>query len=220
MIENIPHVLDRAVRCAAGNQLELSLVAQTVQAIARVRCGGYALLDHSVAVATTSERLARALGLDRRSRTLAFLGGLLHDSGKILTRHEVLFKRGALTRRERDHMREHPVDGHTIVADIGYKAISDVVLHHHELLDGTGYPLGLRGRQIPLLARVVGVADYYEALRENRPYRTGFSSEEARGMLLWAAANGKLDPSVARMMCAVASRTARPATTVERARVG
>jgi putative nucleotidyltransferase with HDIG domain len=208
MVVHAPQVLARFVECASSRQPELALVARMIKDIASVRCGVYALLDHSIAVAATSERLARALGLDRRSRTLAFLGGLLHDSGKIRTRHEVLFKRGALTSREREHMREHPIDGLTLVADLGYREISDVVLHHHELFDGTGYPNGLRGSQIPLLARVVGVADYYEALRENRPYRVGLSSEEARGMLHWASANRKLDPSISKVMCAIAARTA------------
>jgi putative nucleotidyltransferase with HDIG domain len=217
---DISSVFSRVVRCASSSQLELALVEQAVVDIASVRCGEYALLDHSVAVAATSERLARALGVDRRTRTLAFLGGLLHDAGKTRTRHEVLFKRGALTLREREHMREHPVDGRSIVADIGYREISDVVLHHHELFDGTGYPLGLRGSQIPLLARVVGVADYYEALLENRPYRNGFPRAEARRMLVWASETGKLDPSIARIMCGIASRTSRQTSTVSGVTVG
>lgn len=164
--------------------------------IQAVRHRTYKLWDHSLAVSVTSLRLARGMDLDFETCAFAFFGGLLHDVGKSMTRFETLFKAGPLTDAERMHLQEHPVDGARMVRNICPEAIVAAVRHHHELFDGTGYPDGLRGEDIPLIARVVGVADYYEALRENRSYRPGRDPLESLRVVTRQAEDGRLDPTI------------------------
>jgi putative nucleotidyltransferase with HDIG domain len=176
------------------------LLSGVLAEISTVSRDGYSLLRHSRAVACTSERLAVALGLDARTRGIAYLAGLLHDAGKTRTRPETLFKRGPLMPDEREHMREHPVSGFLLLRGLGERHVLDAVLYHHELFDGSGYPCGLAGYRIPLIARLVAVADYYEALREDRPYRSGVTRDEALRMLALATGHGKFDPGIAAAM--------------------
>jgi putative nucleotidyltransferase with HDIG domain len=182
--------------------IDRTLITSTLAEIATVAGGSYSLLDHSHSVARRAVRLAQAMGLDRETVALAYVGGLLHDAGKTRSRHETLFKAEPLTDAEKEHLRAHPANGVVILRSLGNDAVLDAVLHHHECFDGSGYPFGLRGTEIPLLARLVGVADYYEALRENRVYRAAFSRSDALAMLEWAARKGKLDPRITRVMTA------------------
>ena len=184
-------------------QLDRAELTRILAHIDAVRTPAYALWDHSLAVGATSWRLARAMGLGVELQGAAYLAGLLHDAGKTLTRRETLFKPGPLDGAEREHMRLHAVRGADLVRCIGFVAIADAVRSHHELLDGSGYPGGLRGEQIPLLGRIVSVADFYEATREDRPYRPGTSRADALALLERAAAHGKLDPSIARLLASV-----------------
>jgi putative nucleotidyltransferase with HDIG domain len=121
------------------------------------------------------------LGLNEREQQLAHLCGLLHDIGKVRLPPGLLEKPGALTLEERRQMEEHSVIGERILAKVGdYAEIAKIVRHHHERVDGQGYPDGLVGSEIPLLSRVICVADAYNAMTSDRPYRDAMPTQVAR----------------------------------------
>ena len=139
---------------------------------------------HSERVARAAVELGRELGLQEDELSDIYLAGLLHDIGKIGVRDEVLTKRGPLTDEEFKHIQQHPVIGHRILADL--HAISHLlpgVLYHHERYDGAGYPEGLKGDGIPLLARILAVADSFDAMNTSRPYRTAMPPERVDEIL-------------------------------------
>jgi HD-GYP domain-containing protein (c-di-GMP phosphodiesterase class II) len=138
---------------------------------------------HSDRVARVSVKLADRLGCDAKELETIYLSGLLHDIGKIGIDDIVLRKPGKLSEAEYEHIKLH--------ADIGYKILKDLkqlgqilpaVRHHHEAWDGTGYPHGLAGDQIPLYARIVAVADAFDAMSSDRPYRQGMPDEKLDGI--------------------------------------
>ena len=109
------------------------------------------------------------------------MAGLLHDIGKIGTPEHILRKEGRLETEERLVIQRHPVIGGRILAGIGkLESIREAVLYHHERIDGGGYPSGLKGDQIPLLAKIVGLADAFDAMTSNRPYRPMLPLEQVR----------------------------------------
>jgi HD-GYP domain-containing protein (c-di-GMP phosphodiesterase class II) len=151
---------------------------------------------HSERVARAAVELARELGLGEPEQNDIYLAGLLHDIGKIGVRDEVLTKRGLLTELEVKHIQQHPVIGHRILA--GLQAIAHLlpgVLYHHERYDGAGYPEGLSGDSIPLLARILSVADSFDAINTSRPYRAALSPERV-DQILREGAGGQWDPLV------------------------
>lgn len=110
-----------------------------------------------------------------------YWAGLLHDIGKITIAPEILRKPGALDRCEREIVQQHPLRGSGILQDIGAPpTVVEGAKYHHEWWDGTGYPFGLRGQQIPLIARAMAVTDMYAALTRDRPYRRALTSAQAR----------------------------------------
>lgn len=132
---------------------------------------------HSERVARISVLLARHLGCTPDELNTIYLSGLLHDIGKIGIEDHILQKPGELTAEEFEHIKLHPEMGHRILAGIEQlRHVLPVVLHHHEAWDGSGYPHGLAGKQIPWLARIVAVADSFDAMSSDRPYRTGMPS--------------------------------------------
>jgi putative nucleotidyltransferase with HDIG domain len=134
---------------------------------------------HSDRVARVAVRLAQELGCDQQSVHMIYLAGLLHDIGKIGVSDAVLRKTGRLTTAEYEHVKAHVQIGHRILVDL--KTLDDVlpvVLHHHERWDGAGYPQGLKGEQIPLAARILAVADAFDAMASNRPYRRGMADNK------------------------------------------
>jgi putative nucleotidyltransferase with HDIG domain len=134
---------------------------------------------HSDRVARVAKRLAEELGCDRRQIDTIYLSGLLHDVGKIGVDDEVLRKPGKLTADEYDQIKTHAEIGYKILRDIKQlDEVLPVVLHHHEQWDGKGYPLGLAGETIPFLARVVAVADAFDAMGSDRPYRQGMPDDK------------------------------------------
>jgi putative nucleotidyltransferase with HDIG domain len=136
---------------------------------------------HSAAVAVYARDIARRLGLSERQIQLAHLCGLVHDIGKVRLPPGLLEKPGALTLDERRRMEEHSVFGERILAKVDdYAEIANVVRHHHERVDGQGYPDGLAGDAIPLLSRILSVADAYNAMTSDRPYRDAMPSQVAR----------------------------------------
>jgi uncharacterized membrane protein len=135
---------------------------------------------HSKAVAEYSRDIARELGMSREESARIHLCGLVHDIGKIGVRAEVLEKQAALDEGEWEEMRRHSAIGEAILLEVpGYADMAEVVRSHHERWDGAGYPDNLRGEEIPQLARVIAVADSYNAMTSNRPYRGGMSPERA-----------------------------------------
>jgi putative nucleotidyltransferase with HDIG domain len=138
---------------------------------------------HSDRVARVSVRLAQELGVDEETISTLYMAGLLHDIGKIGIDDNVLRKPGRLTDAEYEHIKLHPELGHRILADIRQLSnVLPVVLHHHEQWDGRGYPHGLAGEEIPLLARIAAVADAYDAMSSDRPYRKGMPPEKVEAI--------------------------------------
>jgi putative nucleotidyltransferase with HDIG domain len=135
-------------------------------------------------VTQTALEIGRRLGFDDAAQDRLRRGGLLHDIGKIGVPAAILNKPGPLTAPERALIEAHPVVGAKIISPIAaFQELVPLVLHHHELLDGSGYPDGLAGAEIPEIVRVLTVADIYDALVSDRPYRAGFSSAEAFAIL-------------------------------------
>lgn len=158
---------------------------------------------HSAAVAIYARDIAIEAGLSQSEREKAHLCGLLHDIGKIGVPVGVLEKRGSLTTGEWSAVQSHAEVGASILDRIeGYEEIATAVRHHHERFDGEGYPNGIAEEEIPLLSRIVAVADAYSAMTSERPYRIALSGEEARDRL--ERESGKqFDPEVVRALVAV-----------------
>jgi putative nucleotidyltransferase with HDIG domain len=136
---------------------------------------------HSAAVAIYSRDIAHRMGLPNEVCDQAYLCGLVHDIGKIGLPPGLLEKPGALTLEERRQMQEHSAIGERILAHVDeYSEIARIVRHHHERIDGQGYPDGLTDHEIPLVSRIIAVADAYNAMTSNRPYRDAMPSRVAR----------------------------------------
>lgn len=150
---------------------------------------------HSKRVTRHSYRIARQLGLPAADAARIRTAAALHDVGKMETPREVLNKPGRLSDEEFAAIKRHPVDGARMVEALGDNELTAMVRHHHERLDGGGYPDGLLGGAIPLGARVIAVADTFDALTSNRPYRTGCRHKKALDVLR-AEAGTQLDPDV------------------------
>jgi putative nucleotidyltransferase with HDIG domain len=136
---------------------------------------------HSAAVAIYARDIAARLGLSEAEQRLAHLCGLVHDIGKVGLWPGLLEKPGPLTLDERRQMEEHPAIGETILTKVeGYSEIATIVRHHHERVDAAGYPDGLVSDEIPLLSRIIAVADAYNAMTSHRPYRDAMPSRVAR----------------------------------------
>lgn len=136
---------------------------------------------HSAAVAIYSRDIAKRMGLPPETCERAYLCGLVHDIGKIGLPPGLLEKPGALTLDERKQMQEHSAIGERILRNVdGYDDIASIVRHHHERVDGEGYPDGLKGEGIPVVSRIIAVADAYNAMTSNRPYRDAMPSRVAR----------------------------------------
>jgi ribonuclease P protein subunit RPR2 len=153
---------------------------------------------HAERVAAYGLELACAHGMPRAADPEIEFGFLLHDVGKVAISDAILHKPGRLTRREYAEMRRHPVIGEEIVRGIDFLGDARAVVRsHHERWDGGGYPDGLQGERIPLAARVFAVADAFDALTSDRPYRAASSFDEAR-IVIRAGAGTQFDPDVAR----------------------
>jgi putative two-component system response regulator len=138
--------------------------------------------------------LGRAVGLNERDLSALGRGGFLHDIGKIAVPDRVLLKGGALSEAESRVMREHPLVGDALCSGLrSLRTVRPIVRHHHERLDGSGYPDGLRRNQVPLLAQIVGIVDVFDALTTERPYRRPFTREEAFQVLVEEATKGWRD---------------------------
>jgi putative two-component system response regulator len=152
---------------------------------------------HCERLASYSIALGQALGLSRQQQLALYRGGYLHDIGKISIPDAILFKRGLLTDEEWQAMRLHTIRGEDICRPMKTLApVLPIIRSHHERWDGTGYPDGLRGEDIPLLARIMQVADIYDALTTARPYKPAFSHQHAIEIMLDEARRGWRDPDL------------------------
>ena len=149
---------------------------------------------HCERLAAYATALGRSLGLDTSDLDALDRGGYLHDIGKIAVPDAVLLKHGRLDPQESRVMREHPIVGDALCSGLrSLNSVRPIVRHHHERLDGTGYPDGLRNAQVPLLAQIVSVVDVFDALTTERPYRTAMPHREAVDVLMSEAEKGWRD---------------------------
>ncbi len=163
-------------------------IPSAILSVARLKTHDNYTYLHSVAVCALMTALARQLGLDEGQTRDAGVGGLMHDLGKALVDPDILSKPGALDANEFAAVKKHPRYGYELLknqADFT-DASKDVVLHHHEKFDGAGYPDGISGNQIALLARMGAVCDVYDAITSDRPYKEGWDPALAiRRMAQW-----------------------------------
>jgi putative nucleotidyltransferase with HDIG domain len=155
------------------------------------------LRGHGLRVGELSMRLARELGADEPFVGWFRAAGALHDVGKIVIPDGVLDKPGPLTPEERVHVRKHPTVGWELCRRLPVaQPILDTILHHHERYDGSGYPGGLVGRKIPYSARILALADVFDAITSERAYRPAMATPVAMELLRGEHAAGKWDPRV------------------------
>jgi diguanylate cyclase (GGDEF)-like protein len=164
--------------------------------------------DHATQLAIA---VARETGLDDAALSAISIGGPIHDLGKIVVADEILRKPGPLTLEERRSMEEHPLLGAAITAAVtDYDSVVDLVRHHHERVDGDGYPGRLKGTEISAPTRLFTLADAYSAMTTDRPYRKGFSPERAIDEIL-AGSGSQFDPDYAAVFVRMIERSFREA---------
>jgi diguanylate cyclase (GGDEF)-like protein len=175
---------DRAARFRAASSLARAVDARDVYTG-----------SHSGRVAELSVRIAERMGLPPEEIELTRLAASLHDLGKLAIPEEILRKPGPLTEAERLVLERHPQIGYRMLESLGVDPVATWVLHHHERWDGAGYPDGLPGEEIPLGARIIFVADAYDAMTSDRVYRSRLTEEEAL-LELERCAESQFDPAV------------------------
>jgi|GEM_PF-979417 len=172
------------------NTAAIKSLAAAVDAKDKYTCG------HSERVATYAVEIARSMGFDSDNINLLKVAGMLHDLGKIGVPDNVLNKPGALSKEERASIQQHPSVGESILRRAPQlDALLPAILFHHERWDGTGYPNGLAGIEIPLIARIMAVADSFDAMTSDRPYRKAMTVEAAM-LELKANAGTQFDPDI------------------------
>jgi HD-GYP domain-containing protein (c-di-GMP phosphodiesterase class II) len=176
---------------------DADLLRRAVRAVATVASGPDPYMaGHAARVADHADRLAGDLGLPARIRLVLEIAAVFHDIGTLATPPYILKKPSVLAENEMEEVRFHPVKGAQVFADDPrLEAVAEVIRHHHERFDGTGYPDGLRGEAIPLLSRIILVAETYEAMTHHRPYRRALSHGEAVARLRESAGT-QLDPAL------------------------
>jgi putative two-component system response regulator len=155
---------------------------------------------HCERLALMAVAMGVALGLARSSLVALYRGGYLHDVGKVGIPDSILFKPGALSSDEWVTMRSHTTRGEEICRHMKSLApVLPIIRHHHERWDGSGYPDGLRGEQIPMLARVIQIVDIYDALTSPRPYKPAYSPERALEIIRQETERGWRDPGIVKL---------------------
>ncbi len=152
---------------------------------------------HSQRVGSFCKRIGIALSLSKEDVDILELAGMYHDIGKISIPDAILNKPAKLTKEEYDIIKTHTMVGYQILkAADEYSGLAEYALSHHERWDGKGYPKGLMGTEIPLYSRIINVADSFEAMTANRPYRTGMSIEDAVAEIK-RCSGSQFDPDIA-----------------------
>jgi putative two-component system response regulator len=154
-------------------------------------------VGHCERLSSYSVRLARRIGLPADQITSLERAGIVHDIGKIAVPDSILLKTGPLTGDEWKIMREHPINGEHICMPLkSFRCVHPIIRHHHEKLDGSGYPDGIKGTEIPLTARVLQIVDVYDALTTERPYKRALSINESFEIMEAEVKKGWWDPDV------------------------
>ncbi|HEU5243157.1 MAG TPA: HD-GYP domain-containing protein [Gaiellaceae bacterium] len=181
---------------AANERLRRASLSFATALVATLDARDQYTAGHSAAVAIYARDIAKRIGLSEEQQELVHLCGLVHDIGKIGLPAGLLEKPGPLTLEERRQMEQHSEIGERILRNVDdYSEIADIVRSHHERIDGMGYPDGIHGDEIPFLARIIGVADAYDAMTSDRPYREALPSRVAR-MRLAQAVGTQFDTGV------------------------
>jgi cyclic di-GMP phosphodiesterase len=156
-------------------------------------------VGHCDRLSVYAQAMGKRIGLTAELQIALRRGGIVHDLGKVAVPEYILRKPGPLTPEERKIMEEHPVVGERICAPLkSFRNVLPIIRHHHEKLDGSGYPDGLKGNAIPLTARILSTVDIYDALTTDRPYRKAFSREQAIATLHQEVKRGWWDPELIR----------------------
>jgi putative two-component system response regulator len=150
---------------------------------------------HIDRVSSLAVNLGKHIGLNNEDIGTLEKGGALHDIGKIGVKDIILLKPGKLTPEEYEEIKKHPETGENICRPLNsLKPVLPLIKHHHERFDGSGYPSGLAGENIPLLARIMAIVDVYDALTSQRAYRNAMTHEQAMKIFSKDTADGKFDP--------------------------
>lgn len=202
VFETFAHQIAVALENARLHSTNRRTFYQTIRALAQVlEARDSYTRGHSERVARYARGTGEVLGLDRKTLQVLEQASLLHDIGTIGVRDSVLHKPGALDDEERVAIERHPTIGDDILHPVVFlREALDIVRHHHEHWDGTGYPAGLKGEDIPLVARIVAVADAYDAMTSNRPYRHAIPRQEALAEVR-RKAGIQFDPAVVEAFC-------------------
>ena len=167
--------------------------------------------EHVERTANYAVETAKALGMNKEDVHIIRQASILHDIGKIGISEKILLKKSKLTTKEFNKIKEHPVIGADIIRPIHMlNNVIPSIMHHHERWSGKGYPAGLRGKEIPVHARIIAIADVFQALISNRPYRKAFEFEQAI-KIIKAGAGKQFDPVIAEVFVKVLRREADPA---------
>jgi len=186
-------VLGNIIYTQKLNQAYLQAIASLVRAM---EAKDSYTSGHSSRVAQTACELAHHIGIDDDQIQILEWAGMMHDIGKIGIRDNVLHKPGKLTKEEFDHIKTHPVQSYKVLEPIeALRCILPTVKHHHEHYDGSGYPDGLAGQGIPYLARILQIADVWDALTSTRSYRNAMSADEAINIIR-SEAGTTMDPTL------------------------
>ncbi len=179
------------------NRLEQSYLDTIESLVKAIEAKDKYTRGHSEQVATLAREMAFVLGLDRERAERIYTAGLLHDVGKIGISSGVLCKPSILSPEEYNEIKLHPLKGYEILKPIrSFIDLAEIVLQHHERFDGSGYPRGIRGDEIFLEARILAVADAYQAMTSSRPYRKGLPAEQALQEIR-KGSGGQFDPEIA-----------------------
>ncbi|GEM_PF-3410944 len=208
-------VIERERRAAAQLEAQRQTLEQanrTLRAFSEATLMGWSRVldlrdheteEHSARVTALTVRLAQAMGIEAEELEQIRQGAMLHDIGKIGVPDAILRKAGALADDEWAVMRRHPELAYNLLAPIGFsRPVLEIAYYHHERWNGSGYPAGLAGEQIPLAARIFAVVDVWDALCSDRPYRRAWSQERALRYLK-AHAGTLFDPRVVQAFCAL-----------------
>jgi GAF domain-containing protein len=212
LFSTFAHQVSVALENARLHQTNRDTFYQTIRALAHaLEMRDSYTMGHSERVTGYARRIGRMMGLTDHDQGVVEQAGLLHDIGKIGVRDAVLLKPGRLTGAEREDIERHPIIGDSILHPVGFlREALEVVLHHHERFDGTGYPSGLTGEAIPLVARIISVADVYDAMTSRRPYRDPLPHADAVAQILGLSGT-QFDPAVVAAFVVTVGREAPPA---------
>jgi len=180
----------------ANTRLEKANLSFAAALVATLDARDRYTAGHSASVAIFARDIAKRMGLSEKEQQLAHLAGVVHDIGKVGLPAGLLEKTGPLTLEERRQMEQHSIIAERILQNVeDYHEIAAIVRHHHERVDGLGYPDGLSGEAIPVISRIIGVADAYDAMTSDRPYRDAMPSRVAR-LRLAQAVDSQFDTTV------------------------